>query len=106
MVKSIVVAGLRWAVRVRKDLKHMGEPVDGLCVPGRQELLLCRSILKWNDRTRKTLLHEALHAALVSHPQYYDETLIAIIEDRMDELIRLNPQFMEMYGYEIRTSQC
>lgn len=84
----------------------MGEPVDGLCVPGRQELLLCRSILKWNDRTRKTLLHEALHAALVSHPQYYDETLIAIIEDRMDELIRLNPQFMEMYGYEIRTSQC
>jgi hypothetical protein len=97
--KAITVAGLEWKVRVRTDLKHLGEAVDGLCVPDRQELLLCRSVLKWDDRTRKTLLHESLHAAFVSHKEYYDETLIAIIEDRIDELIRLNPKLMEMYGY-------
>ena len=80
-------------------LKHLGELVDGLCVPDRQEVLICRHILKWNDRTRKVLLHEAIHAALLTHEQYDDETLVAIIEDRVDELIRLNPKLMEMYGY-------
>ena len=100
--KTITLAGLEWKVRVRMGLKHLGEFVDGLCVPDRQEVLLCRHILKWTDRTRKTLLHEALHAALVSHQQYHDEVLIAILEDRIDELIRLNPKFMEMYGYELR----
>lgn len=99
MVKAITIAGLTWPVRVRSGLKVAGEVVDGVCIPDKQEIRIHRGITTRVDRTRKTILHEAMHAALLSHPQYYDETLIAIIEDRVDELIRLNPALMEMYGY-------
>ena len=97
--KTITVAGLEWTVRTRTILRHGGETVDGLCVPDRQEIILRKQVVAKADRTRKVLLHECLHAGLLAHPQYYDETLIAIIEDRVDEIIRLNPQLMEMYGY-------
>ena len=97
--KTITVAGLEWAVRIRTILTHGGETADGLCVPDKQQIILRRKITEKMDRARKTLLHEALHASLLAHPQYYDEVLIAILEDRVDELIRLNPQLLEMYDY-------
>lgn len=98
--KAVTVAGLTWKVRRKKGLKLLGEEVDGLCVPDRQELQLNTVILDKLDRTRKTLNHEATHAGLLAYPQYYDEQLISIIENHVDELIRLNPDLMRMYGYE------
>lgn len=98
--KAVTVAGLTWRIRKKKNLKLHGEEADGLCVPNRQELLLNPVILDKVDRTRKVVIHEATHAGLLAYPQYYDEQLIAIIENHIDELIRLNPDLMRMYGYE------
>lgn len=100
--RAVTVAGLTWRVRRRAKLAQNGEAVDGLCVPKSQEIFIHANALRHIDRARTTLLHEALHAALRSHPQYYDETLIAVLEQGVDELIRLNPDFVEMYGYERR----
>ncbi len=98
--KAVTVAGLTWIIRRKKALKLRGEEVDGLCVPNRQELLLNPVILDKVDRTRKVLIHESTHAGLHAFPQYYDEQLISILENHIDELIRLNPDLMRMYGYE------
>lgn len=70
-----------------------------MCIPDKQEIRIHRGITTHVDRTRKTILHEAMHAALLYYPQYDDETLVSILEERVDELIRLNPALMEMYGY-------
>lgn len=97
--KRIHVSGLTWKVRVKSVLRHGGESVDGLCIPDKQEIHLARKITEHTDRARKTVVHESMHASLVGFPQYYDENLITILEEKVDELIRLNPQLMEMYGY-------
>lgn len=97
--KSITVSGLTWKVRTKAVVRLNGEDADGLCVPDKQEIHLARKATGRIDRARKTLVHESLHAALVGFPQYYDENLITILEEKVDELIRLNPQLMEMYGY-------
>lgn len=98
--KAVTVAGLTWRIRTRRGLRYGGDVVDGLCIHDSQEIFLRGEILDKADRTRTTLIHEALHASLRAHPQYHDEVLIGILEDRLDELIRLNPDLMRMYGYE------
>ena len=97
--KHIQVSGLTWKIRRRAKLTHSGEEVYGLIFPDTQEIHLSGKALANADRARKTLVHESMHAALVGFPQYYDENLITILEEKVDELIRLNPQLMEMYGY-------
>lgn len=98
--KSVTVAGLTWLIRRKKGLRFHGDEVDGLCVPNRQEILLNPVILDKTDRTRKVIIHEATHAGLLAYLQYDDEQLVGILENYIDELIRLNPDLMRMYGYE------
>ena len=97
--KQIHGRGLTWRVRRRKGLTLNGDLLDGLCVPIRQEIVINTDILTMPDRARKALLHEAMHAMLEAHPQYHDESLIVLLEESVDELIRLNPDFLAMYGY-------
>ena len=99
---SIFAAGLTWRVRRRRKLMHSGEEVYGLIFPDKQEIHLADTACQTADRMRKTLLHEAAHAMFLGFPQYYDENLMTIFEEKVDELIRLNPAIMEMYGY-VRT---
>lgn len=95
-------AGVEWKIRRKKDLMVGGEDCDGVCIPDNQEIILSAELK--GDRLRRALIHEAIHAALVSHRQYYDENLTSLLEDRLDELISLNPDLMRMYGY-VRPSE-
>ena len=94
----ILAAGLTWPVRTRAKLTS-----DGLCRPKEQDILLHRDCVNRIDRARKTLLHEMLHAMLYDRLELYEnEELILLLEDRLDEVLRMNPDFLWMYGYEVR----
>lgn len=98
--KEVYGRGLTWKVRRRRGLRRGGEHLYGLCNPAKQEILINTSICNTVDRARRTLIHETIHSLLEAHPQYYDEKLVVLLEDTVDELIRLNPAILSMYGYE------
>lgn len=98
MPKSVYSAGVTWKIRRRKKLRVGGEECDGVCIPDKSEIVVDSTLN--GDRMRRALIHEVMHAALVSHRQYYDEALISVLEDRLDEIIERNPDLMRMYGYE------
>lgn len=95
--RSLHAAGLTWPVRVRKKM-----PNDGLCRPKEQDILIHADCAARMDRARRTVLHEALHALMYDRREFYEnEELVLLLEDRLDEFLRLNPEFMWMYGYEV-----
>ena len=98
--KKLEISGLAWPVHVRTNLTYRKQRCDGLCKPKEQEILLNRDIVGKHDRARKNLLHELLHALFYDHISYYEnEELILLLEERLNEFIRLNPHYFELYGY-------
>lgn len=101
--KTLQIAGLTWAVKLRAKILLKGERCDGLCRPLEQDILLDRENVARNDRARKNLLHEGLHALFADRPVYFDdEALIELLEERLDEFIRLNPRFFALYDYKLQ----
>lgn len=98
--KTLQISGLTWPVKVRAKITYRNQQCDGLCKPKEQEILLSRDCAGKHDRARKNLLHELLHALLYDHVNYYeDEELILLLEERLDEFFRLNPDYFALYGY-------
>lgn len=98
--KSLQIGGLTWPVKLRTQVTYNHQACDGLCRPRQQEILLNRAAVEKQDRARKNLLHEALHALFHDHVQYFEnEELICILEERLDEFIRLNPAYFALYEY-------
>ena len=99
--KQLEISGLTWPVKVRSKIVYRNQQCDGLCRPKEQEILLSRACAGKQDRARKNLLHELLHALFYDHVAYYEnEELILLLEERLDEFIRLNPDFLALYGYQ------
>lgn len=97
--------GLSWRVRRRSTLRRGGETLFGLCDPIHQTIYINTTACGTVERTRRTLIHEALHALLEDHPQYDDEALINLLEGTVDELVRLNPGILALYGYARATEE-
>jgi hypothetical protein len=101
--KTLQISGLTWAVKLRAKILFQGERCDGLCRPVEQDILLDRENVARNDRARKNLLHESLHALFADRPEYFNnEELILMLEERLDEFIRLNPRFLALYNYKLQ----